>query len=112
MQTRPSSKPLHDPNPDTHKALLQLVEKQYQANDYKLEAAGQKAPRDFYGHALLEVGNGESRKAYFKLDGRQRIPTIIVLNGKELAKWEVIVGKRYRVYVPGGQHSATIQQKD
>lgn len=112
MQNRPPPKPLHDSNPETHKTLLQIVETQYQAKDYKLELAGQKTPRDFYGYALLEVGSGESRKAYFKLDGKQRIPTIILLNGRELAKWDVAIGKRYRVYVPGGQHSATLQQRD
>jgi hypothetical protein len=102
----------HDADPATHNALLQQVKEQYQANDYKLEIAGEgKSPRDFYGKALLKTGDGEHRKIYFKLDGRQRIPTIIVLNGQQLAKREVVISQRYRVYVPGGQQVATLREE-
>jgi hypothetical protein len=101
---------MNESNPEVHKALLDVVKDQYQANDYKLEIAVNR--KDFYGKALLEVGSGEKRKAYFKLDGRQRIPTVVMLNGQQLAKWEIAVGKRYRVYVPGGQNVATLREEN
>jgi hypothetical protein len=28
-----------------------------------------------------------------------------------LAKWEVVAGRRYRVYVPGGQQVATLKEQ-
>ncbi|MES2356163.1 MAG: hypothetical protein V4568_17525 [Pseudomonadota bacterium] len=99
----------HDANPETHLTLIKLVEDYYQSSDYKLIVADSK--RDFYGKALLQTGVGEGRKAYFKLDGKQRIPTIIVLNGQQLAKWEIAMGRRYRVYVPGGQQVATLREE-
>jgi hypothetical protein len=98
----------HDSDPETHKTLLRIVQEQYQASDYKIEIAG-GGKRDVYAKALLETGSGEGRKAYFKVDGRQRLPTILVLNGQLLAKWEIAIGQKYRVYVPGGGHSATLK---
>jgi len=99
----------HDPNPETHATLIKLAQDYYQSNDYKLIVADSK--RDFYGKALLQIGTGEGRKAYFKLDGKQRIPTIIVLNGQQLAKREIAMGQRYRIYVPGGQQVATLREE-
>src|SRR6266545_4244096 len=91
MNERPDKKhAFHDPDPETHKTLLRLVSEQFQASDYKLEIAGSKT-KDFYAKAMLHTGSGEGRKAYFKVDGRQRIPAIVMLNGHLLAKWEVTV---------------------
>jgi hypothetical protein len=102
----------HESNLEIHHVLVQLVKEKYQANDYKLEiAGGQKSPKDFYGKALLQTGSGDSRKAYFKVDGRQRIPTIVVLNGQQLAKREIAIGQKYRVYIPGGQQVATLREE-
>lgn len=97
----------HDSDTRIHQELLKIMKEQFQANDYKLEMITSK--KDFYAKAILEAGKGEDRKAYFKLDGRQRIPTITVLSSVQLAKWEISIGQKYRVYVPGGGQVATLR---
>ncbi len=97
----------HESDATIHQRLLKIIKEQYQSNDYKLEVITSK--KDFYAKAILEAGQGDSRKAYFKLDGRQRIPTVMMLTSVQLAKWEISIGQKYRVYVPGGGQVATLR---